>query len=1018
MTAWWHTPLADGQSCTADAVQVTQGQQPNPVVTRHLELAWPAFLVIDIALLLSPAQLADFCQDRNSWSKLYFARVGEDFSETRTLWFRLQQTTARQTVLLGLSPDSLAAAEAAEHGSPSGNSMRFMLDALPHIPHSCWRVHAVRVGQLADLQHWLREIDPLITPQAVRLAGAWQLQPLARDLVSLLARKLRTGSFAVDYPLTNAIIAALRNIGDPAALALMANRLDVHHYHYHHGALQDAGGIRGVQNGEDHRLVLGIFPAADYVVLDVLLDIDWANTRFYDYSKLYFSVLPARPDADSAAPAVADLPFCESRVACFRVQRSGVQQTLAVRLPLDGLQAGDRLALRLDPLPGCHTGRFAITGCRTVDAAACDSALRRQADLDFTKQQTRRAVADSEARQQSPISHLPESITLELTPRCDFTCGHCSSHGTQALHDEYNRMPVFPLPQLDRLAADVFPALSTLTIVGRGEPSIVPDRYWQRLMGHLRDNRTLFTMVTHGYHLPRRITADNIDLVDTITISIDGITQDTYARNRGGKDLARVLAHAAGYHALRQQSHLARRPRLCFSWTLLQNNIHEFPDFVRYVARFEPDLLYVRHLLVYHSKDMQQSLFAEPERANHFLREAYAVMAEHGIRGDCPPLFNAVEIAQSKHRIAASHRSSGFRPLSGEPLSGEQQGEPVPVILGSFRQAGAAYVRLTLAITVDLRDAARYQHSKLYFDRSNRRQFSEQQVLCFTVPRQNEQHHTTLRLPFVLQAGEAISFRLDPLAGCRYGQFTISHVELCTASCLTSAEQQQADRRHHIATLRQRCKAGEAGFSLDMLQATIQLPVSKLAMQCQLPRLPDVATVILVEPPAGSAVADNAPGQYWPALLTAMRQYSTLFRLQTGGEAIPAYVSADSLDLLDGVEILADTWPAFAASAADGTAPVPATVQDYHRWRLSCGLARRPRLYCRWSLTADNASQLARFVDAVLPLMPDGVTITTADADLPEAALHARATVQARLVAAGIPCEIPASPNATQVVAA
>lgn len=980
MSDCWRLPLAEGQTPEGSAVRVTQRAQPNPVITCGIDLDASNFLVIDIALQLPDTQL-----DQYTCSKLYFSDSPDGFSEEKTCWFTLRKTDTRQMAFLPV-PDIL-------RDSPCGY---FMVDALPLLQDCEFVLHGVYSGTTGNLLYYLRHYDPVITPQVVALAGELRCQDVARDLVSLLARKLRTGSFAIDYTLTNAIIRALEKTGNAEALALMANRLAVHNYHHCYGLLDNRGHgeICGVQNGEDHAIFLGEYPAADYVLMDLLVDIDWANTRFYDYCKLYFSFVPVRADNGQLQAFSEEHVFSEENVACFRVLRAGQRERIAVRLPLpDGDGASWRVALRLDPLPGCRTGRFAVSACRTVNASACDETLRKHADLNFLKQQTRRAVADSEARQVSPIRHLPESITLELTPRCDFTCGHCSSHGTKELHDEYNRMPVFPEQHLDRLAADVFPALSTLTIVGRGEPSIVPDKYWQKLMGHLRAADTRFTMVTHGYHIPRRITADNIDLVDTITISIDGITQDTYAKNRGGKTLQRVLQHATYYHELRKQSRMARRPRLCFSWTLLKNNIHEFPDFVRYVSRFEPDLLYVRHLLVYHSKDMEQSLFDEPERANHYLREAYAVMAQHGIRGDCPPLFNDVEIELGKHRIASSRDDDGFRPIRGT-----QDGEPIPVILGSYRKAGACYVRLSLAVTVDPADARRYQHSKLYYDRSNRRHFSEKQVVCFVMPRNSQRTTVVLRLPFALGEGETVGFRLDPLAGCRQGSFEITDFALVDGNSLDAAQREQADRQHHITTIRQHPKDGMPGFTRASMWAFFHLPVSGAAIQKQAPRLPEVATVVLVDDDRLDSPPDKA-GEHWPQLLADMHRYRHNLRLHTTGNALPLYINDGTADLLDGVVILASRWDTHRA--------VPTTVANYHAWRTQCGLARRPRLHIRWELTADNAAALPACVAAILPLDIDTLIIGGSDTLLAsDAVIEPLRRSLALLAKHQVPCEV------------
>ena len=235
--------------------------------------------------------------------------------------------------------------------------------------------------------------------------------------------------------------------------------------------------------------------------------------------------------------------------------------------------------------------------------------------------------------------HYPNSLSIELTPRCNLTCTHCSSHGTSELHRWHNRMKEFSAERLDRLATEVFPALTSLTLVGRGEPTMVSTRLWETLVRHVVEQRVFLSIVTNGHFLDRWLTPALLPFIETLMFSIDGITPATFAANRGGADLDALLGAVARFDAMRRSADLARRPRLAFSWTLKRNNIAEFPEFVRRVLRFEPDLVYARHLLLFFSKERDQSLVGEPHSVNRHLAEAYALLEKHGVRTDCPPLM-------------------------------------------------------------------------------------------------------------------------------------------------------------------------------------------------------------------------------------------------------------------------------------------------------------------------------------------------------------------------------------------
>jgi len=262
----------------------------------------------------------------------------------------------------------------------------------------------------------------------------------------------------------------------------------------------------------------------------------------------------------------------------------------------------------------------------------------RKARLRHLKQETRAAVLVSEAQDATRLSHQPESISLELTAGCNLTCAHCSSHGTAEAHGMNNRRAAFSIDMLDRLAAETFPGLTLVNLVGRGEPMMVGMPLWSRLIDHLEHNDVMMTCVSNGTFFRRRLDQRVLSVLDTLTVSIDGISPQVFAANRGGASLSQWQDNVAYFNQLRDAAPLARRPRLGLSWTLKRNNIHEFPGFVEMAIRNRADLLYVRHLFVFHEKDRGESLVDAPELANRYLREGYALLRGTAMKLDAAPL--------------------------------------------------------------------------------------------------------------------------------------------------------------------------------------------------------------------------------------------------------------------------------------------------------------------------------------------------------------------------------------------
>jgi MoaA/NifB/PqqE/SkfB family radical SAM enzyme len=239
-------------------------------------------------------------------------------------------------------------------------------------------------------------------------------------------------------------------------------------------------------------------------------------------------------------------------------------------------------------------------------------------------------------------------MSLELQPGCNLQCGHCATHGTPQAHKHNNRLGAIDAAKLEALASEVFPHMTLLHLVGRGEPLMVSDKLWSQLVNEVIRNRLLLTIVTNGHFVERRITPDVMPSIDTLTVSIDGFSPDVFASNRGGASFERVIQGVRYYHELRKSISLPRRPKLCISWTLKRNNIEELPDFIRYIAQFEPDRFYMRHLLVCHDKDESESLLNYPDLSNRYLSEAYDLFVKMGIETDCPPLMSSTSAGKIK----------------------------------------------------------------------------------------------------------------------------------------------------------------------------------------------------------------------------------------------------------------------------------------------------------------------------------------------------------------------------------
>ena len=273
---------------------------------------------------------------------------------------------------------------------------------------------------------------------------------------------------------------------------------------------------------------------------------------------------------------------------------------------------------------------------------------------------------------------------MEIQPGCNFTCGHCSSHGTPELHRRHNRMKEMDAELLAQLAHEVFPHLTMINLVGRGEPLMVSDRLWNDLIGYLQRYRVLLSIVTNGYFIERRITADVLPLLDTLTVSIDGLHPQTFAANRGGASFEKVMAGVRHFHALRQQACLPRRPKLCLSWTLKKNNLAELCDFVRLLRRWSPTASTSGICSSSRIKTVSSRCSIHQNGPTNTCAKRTPSWKQYGIETDCPPLFE-VKSRGARGRAVPAVQDAAVQEAS-------QVADPTPIRCCTFVHRTGAFL--------------------------------------------------------------------------------------------------------------------------------------------------------------------------------------------------------------------------------------------------------------------------------------------------------------------------------------
>jgi len=165
----------------------------------------------------------------------------------------------------------------------------------------------------------------------------------------------------------------------------------------------------------------------------------------------------------------------------------------------------------------------------------------------------------------------PPVLTVEPTNICNLRCPLCVT-GNGSMIREKGRMD---LPTYQRLIDELGDKIIYVILYQQGEPYL--NHHFLDFVSYAKARRLYVTTSTNAHYFDletcRRTVASGID---AMIVSVDGATQETYARYRVGGNLEKVLT---GIRNLVTAKKSARRktPYLYLQFLVMRHNEHEIP---------------------------------------------------------------------------------------------------------------------------------------------------------------------------------------------------------------------------------------------------------------------------------------------------------------------------------------------------------------------------------------------------------------------------------------------------------
>ena len=170
-----------------------------------------------------------------------------------------------------------------------------------------------------------------------------------------------------------------------------------------------------------------------------------------------------------------------------------------------------------------------------------------------------------------PQGAMPTSLSIEPTTSCNLRCPECPS-GLRAFTRPTGMLNIEAATQwVDNMA----PWLTYVNLYFQGEPLLHPEL--DRLIARCTHHGLYSSTSTNAHHLTEARCQALIEAgLSRLIVSIDGLTQDTYASYRVGGTLAKVMEGTQTM--VRAKRERGRGPHVVWQFLVVGPNEHELPE--------------------------------------------------------------------------------------------------------------------------------------------------------------------------------------------------------------------------------------------------------------------------------------------------------------------------------------------------------------------------------------------------------------------------------------------------------
>ncbi|OGL47694.1 MAG: hypothetical protein A2161_04390, partial [Candidatus Schekmanbacteria bacterium RBG_13_48_7] len=246
----------------------------------------------------------------------------------------------------------------------------------------------------------------------------------------------------------------------------------------------------------------------------------------------------------------------------------------------------------------------------------------------------------------------PTHFFIEVSSHCNLKCIICERGLASDINNRGRNMP-------SELFNTVLPDLRfahRINFFASGEPFLNPNL--TEFISRIPDHRIFKSIFTNGVSPNIRDCVSEIFKagIREIAFSIDAATPETYRKIRVGGEFSKVWETLQTVVVKRENFRSpegVHYPQININFVLMKSNLHELPQLISKLAKFNIDYFRVMHLDIINESLESESVGSYESEVKKILEQCIELCDESGIKL-CLPLNNPLLIDESLHAMEYS----------------------------------------------------------------------------------------------------------------------------------------------------------------------------------------------------------------------------------------------------------------------------------------------------------------------------------------------------------------------------